>query len=78
MAGEATCRSGESAAWNTIRDQEKVVGIPRPPVTNIFSTQCINEPTSRLVPRAGMKNGWGMTTVDLPLVKVGAVMLKVV
>ena len=78
VVGEATCGSGESAARNAICDWEKDVGAPQPPVTNIFGTQHMDKPTSRLAPRTGVTDGWGMSTADLPLVKVEAVMLEVV
>ena len=45
---------------------------------NIFGTLCMDKPTSRLAPGTGVIDGWGMTTADLPLVKVGVAMLEVV
>ena len=44
----------------------------------MFGNQHMDKPALRLVPRTGVTDGWGMTTADLPEVKVGAVMSEVV
>ena len=45
---------------------------------NTFGTQHMDKSTSRLAPGTGVTDSWGMTTADLPLVKLGAAILEVV
>ena len=76
--GEATCGIRESAVGNAIHNQDKDAGAPQPPAKNMFRTQHMDKPTLKLAPKTGVTDGWGITTADLPMVKVGAVMPEVV
>ena len=63
---------------NAIHNWEEDTGAHQPPAMNKFRTQCKDKPASRLVPETRVTDGWGMTTADLPLVKVGAAISEVV